>query len=252
MILNELSLPYKCEPIETDDLHTPRFEKYNPNGRVPAIIDPNNGDIVLWETGAIIEYLIDEYDKEGKISFKDGKEKYEEKQWLYFQASGQGPYFGQAIHFMKRLRGVQAAEEKEVVKKEAEKKEDDVETAEEKARDAEIQVAITRYKDEAERITKVRNDYLRDNKKEYLVGNKCTYADIAFFPWDLPLYGFIGPEEEYWKKKYPEFWAWNQRLRAREAVQKTLGEQAKAIKKFEEENPEEAKAAEAPKSTQNA
>lgn len=99
MILEELSIPYTHTFVERADLHTPVFEKYNPNGRVPAIVDPNNGDFVLWESGAIVEYLVDRYDGEGKLSFvgggKDSQEekwRWECKQWLHFQMSGQGPY----------------------------------------------------------------------------------------------------------------------------------------------------------------
>ena len=63
---------------------------------VPTIIDPNfdSEPLVLWETGAIIEYLIENYDKDHKISYTTKRERYLTSQWLYFQASGQGPYFG--------------------------------------------------------------------------------------------------------------------------------------------------------------
>jgi len=62
---------------------------------MPAIHDPNR-DLTLWESGAIIEYLIEVYDKKQKLSFPAGSnEAYLAKQWLYFQVSGQGPYFGQ-------------------------------------------------------------------------------------------------------------------------------------------------------------
>ena len=60
-----------------------------------AIEDPNTG-ITLFESNAIIAYLIETYDKEGKITYTSSPEKWELKQWSYFQASGQGPYFGQA------------------------------------------------------------------------------------------------------------------------------------------------------------
>lgn len=60
------------------------------------IVDPNT-NITLWESGAIIQYIIDTYDKEGKISVSSSPEKYLLNQWLFFQASGQGPYFGQAL-----------------------------------------------------------------------------------------------------------------------------------------------------------
>ena len=72
-------------------LHTPVYEKVNPNGRVPAIEDPNTG-ITLWESGAIIEYLIEKYDTSKSLTYDTEPEKYHLKQWLYFQTSGQGPY----------------------------------------------------------------------------------------------------------------------------------------------------------------
>ena len=59
-----------------------------------AIKDPNTG-IVLWESAAIISYLIDTYDKDNKLNYTSSPEKYHLQQWSYFQASGQGPYFGQ-------------------------------------------------------------------------------------------------------------------------------------------------------------
>lgn len=74
------------------------FVKINPNGRVPAIEDPNTG-ITLWESGAIIEYLIETYDKDHKISSASSPEKFLEKQFLHFQVSGQGPYYGQWAWF---------------------------------------------------------------------------------------------------------------------------------------------------------
>lgn len=62
------------------------FVSVNPNGRVPAIEDPNTG-ITLWESGAIMEYLIDTYDKERKLSIDSFPEKYHLKQYSYFQVS---------------------------------------------------------------------------------------------------------------------------------------------------------------------
>jgi glutathione S-transferase len=82
------------------DLKKPPFEKINVNGRVPAIEDPNTG-ITLWESGAIIEYLTEVYDTKNTLSFASSPEKYLVKQWLHFQMSGQGPYYGQAAWFAK-------------------------------------------------------------------------------------------------------------------------------------------------------
>lgn len=85
MVAEELSLPYDLEDIQFDQLKKPDFLKINPNGRMPAIHDPNN-DFTLWESGAIIEYLTEKYDTENKISFAQGSnEYYLAKQWLAFQ-----------------------------------------------------------------------------------------------------------------------------------------------------------------------
>ena len=47
------------------------------------------------ESDAILTYLVEKYDTEHKISAASGEDKYSQLQWLFFQASGQGPYFGQ-------------------------------------------------------------------------------------------------------------------------------------------------------------
>lgn len=116
------------------------FTKLNPNGRVPVIEDPNTG-ITLWESGAIIEYLIDTYDKEGKISHgsKAFPEFYLEKQYLHFQMSGQGPYYGQYAWF-----SVFHPEK--------------------------VESAVKRYEEQTLRVVGVLDKILAD--KEYLVGNK--------------------------------------------------------------------------------
>jgi glutathione S-transferase len=71
IILEELSIPFTTEFVDFKEIHTPKFEQYNPNGRVPIITDPNTG-ITLWESGAIINYLIQTYDRPGPILWTDG------------------------------------------------------------------------------------------------------------------------------------------------------------------------------------
>jgi glutathione S-transferase len=98
-VLEELGLPYKIDLLIFADVKKPEFIAINPNGRVPAMKDPNSGGLILWESGAIVEYLIETYDKQGKISYVREEEmelKWQTRQWLAFQISGQGPYFGQA------------------------------------------------------------------------------------------------------------------------------------------------------------
>ena len=54
-----------------------------------AIIDPNNDDITLWETEAIISYLVITYDQSKSLTFTSFPEKFLLQQWSYFQASSQ-------------------------------------------------------------------------------------------------------------------------------------------------------------------
>lgn len=90
IVLEELSLPYDMHLYsDMAELKKEPYTLLNPNGRVPTIEDPNTG-ITLWESGAIIQYLVDKYDADGKISYKTEPEKFHVNQWLYFQASGQG------------------------------------------------------------------------------------------------------------------------------------------------------------------
>lgn len=94
MILEELGVPYEAEAVPMTDIKKPEYLAINPNGRLPSIYDPNTA-ITLWESGAIVEYLIERYDTERKLSFEPGTaESYHAKQWLFFQASRQGPYYG--------------------------------------------------------------------------------------------------------------------------------------------------------------
>ncbi|KAI9044487.1 glutathione S-transferase family protein [Aspergillus affinis] len=96
VVLGELNIPYDPERIDFSKLKTPQYEAINPNGRLPAIFDPNTG-ITLWESGAIIEYLIENYDQDHRLGFRvDSEEAHHARQWLYFQTTGQGPYYGQA------------------------------------------------------------------------------------------------------------------------------------------------------------
>ena len=92
MVLEELGLTY--EPIYLDfskkQHKAPEYTKFNPNGRIPALVDHQNGDFVVWESSAILLYLVDKYDTEKKLTVTDEKERYSMIQWLFFQASGQG------------------------------------------------------------------------------------------------------------------------------------------------------------------
>jgi len=197
IVLEELRIPYTTKIMDLNDLKVPPYTNINPNGRVPAIEDPNTG-ITLWESGAIIEYLADTYDTEHTLNFTTFPEKYLVKQYLHFQMSGQGPYYGQAAWFV-RFHPEQ------------------------------IESAKNRYLDQIKRVLGVLNNILKD--KEYLVGNKCTIADLAFITWDMIVpYIFSGTDQElHIEKDYPAYYAWNQRLMQRPAVQKVVKDKQAAM-----------------------
>lgn len=67
------------------------FTTLNPNGRVPALVDHSNNDFTIWESGAIILYLVGKYDKDHKISFPDFDTTAIANQYLMFQMSGSSP-----------------------------------------------------------------------------------------------------------------------------------------------------------------
>lgn len=169
----------------------------NPNGKVPVIHDPNT-NVTLWESGAIISYLIETYDTEGKISYKSGPEKFVSLSWQHLQATGQGPYYGQAAWFNmfhhEKLESAQA-----------------------------------RYAKEFNRILKVLDTHLASST--YLVGDKCTYADLSFVPWHASIAIWMGsrPKEEWDLSQYPNWQRWHDSMMARPSVKK-----AAAMEKVED------------------
>src|SRR3954462_11997442 len=102
IMLEECALPYRVHKINigtNSEQFTPEFLKINPNGKIPAIVDPDGPGgkpISMMESGAILIYLAE---KTGKF-FPEGS-KYQVLQWLMFQMGGVGPMFGQAHHFMR-------------------------------------------------------------------------------------------------------------------------------------------------------
>lgn len=99
------SLPYKVEKIDISK-NTQKedwFLAINPNGRIPALTDKftDGQTINLFESGSIMQYLVERYDTEYKISYPKGsREWYEMNNWLFFQNAGVGPMQGQASKFI--------------------------------------------------------------------------------------------------------------------------------------------------------
>lgn len=113
VVLEELGLDYKSVVLDLmqNEQKSSEHTDYNPNGRIPTLVDHRNNDLAIWydysslrlslerltrrtktrrESDAIIMYLVEKYDTEHKLSFDKYEDKIQQLQWLFFQASGQG------------------------------------------------------------------------------------------------------------------------------------------------------------------
>jgi glutathione S-transferase/GST-like protein len=146
--LEELELPYTVRPIALQKLEQKEewYLKINPNGRIPTIVDKDNGDFAVFESGAILVYLAE---RTGRLMPSDVKGRSRVMQWLMFQMGGIGPMMGQANVFFRY------APEK-------------------------IPFAIDRYQRECRRLFEVLDKQLAAN--EYLAGDY-SIADIANWSW---------------------------------------------------------------------
>ncbi len=148
ILLEELGVPYNVVPINLmkGDQRRPEYVKLNPNGRIPTIVDHENGDFAVFESGAILIYLAEKY---GKFLPKDVKGRSTVIQWVMFQMGGIGPMQGQANVFFRYLP-------------------------------EKIQVAIDRYQHETKRLYRVIEQRLEG--RDYLC-DEYSIADIACWPW---------------------------------------------------------------------
>ncbi|OSD00743.1 glutathione transferase Ure2p class [Trametes coccinea BRFM310] len=202
MVLEELGLTYTTIYLDFQkgEHKSPEHTALNPNGRVPTLIDHRNNDFVLWESNAIITYLVEKYDPQGKVSVKDFEGKMHQLQWLFFQASGQGPYFGQAGWF-KIYHGEP------------------------------VPSAIARYQKEILRVFGVLESVLA--QRAWLVGDKCTVADLSFIPWNKAAVVFLlndCSEFHGLEKDFPALNKWHNALLDREAVRKVYSMQDQLLK----------------------
>jgi GST-like protein len=142
--LEEFELDYTAHPINIgkDEQFTPEFLKISPNNKIPAMVDRTTGRSLM-ESGAILIYLAETYDKFW------GDDRFETLEWLMFQMGGLGPMLGQAHHFLHYNPG-------------------------------KAPYADARYRAEARRLYSVLNTRLQH--KEYLSGSY-SIADMATWPW---------------------------------------------------------------------
>jgi GST-like protein len=146
--LEELGLPYTMHPINITkgEQKQPEYLRINPNGRIPAIVDREEDNFAVFESGAIMLYLAE---KTGRLMPTDRKGRSRVIQWLMFQMSGVGPMQGQAHVFLRYFP-------------------------------EKIPAAIQRYQNETRRLYTVLDTRLQES--EYLAGDY-SIADIAAWAW---------------------------------------------------------------------
>jgi GST-like protein len=186
IMLEELGVPYTVHAVQLmkGEQKRPEYLKINPNGRIPTIVDRDNGadnaGFAVFESGAILVYLAE---KHGRFMPTEAKARSEVMQWLMFQMGGIGPMQGQANVFFRYWH-------------------------------EKYQPAIDRYQHETRRLYEVLERRLEG--RDYLCG-EYSIADIANFTW-VNIHSWSGVPLD----GLPQLQAWRERIRARPAVQRGL------------------------------
>ena len=193
IMLEEIGLAYEPHTIDIgkNESWTPEFLSLNPNGKIPAIIDPDGPEgkpFGLFESGAILLYLAE---KTGKLIPRGAAARWEAIQWVFFQMGNVGPMFGQVGYFHK-FAGREIADKR----------------------------PLERYVTETKRLLGVLDARLEG--RQWLMGEDYGIADIAHLGWVRNLVGFYGAGELVQFATLKRVPAWLERGLARPAVQRAL------------------------------
>jgi GST-like protein len=165
IMLEEIELPYEAHAVHIgqNQTWTPAFLSLNPNGKIPAILDPDGPDgepLALFESGAILLYLAE---KAGRLLPINPAARYQTIQWVFFQMAAVGPTFGQ-VGFFHKFAGKEFPDKR----------------------------PLERYVTEARRLLQVLDSRLKG--REWLM-NEYSIADIAVLGWVRNLIGFYEARE---------------------------------------------------------
>ncbi|SCM68220.1 glutathione S-transferase family protein [Donghicola eburneus] len=189
--LEELGLPYLVHLINigAGDQHTDDFKALSPNGKMPAIVDPDGPDgtpISIFESGAILQYLAR---KTGQLYGQTERDRITVDQWLMWQMGGLGPMAGQAHHFLKYAPQMEPPQV--------------------------IPYAKARYRKEVSRLYGVLDAQLDQHR--YVAGDFYSIADIAIYPW-----ASLWEGQQQTLDDKPNLSRWLEELAARAAVAKGM------------------------------
>jgi GST-like protein len=193
IMLEETGLAYEPHRIDimANESHDPAFLALNPNGKIPAIYDPQGPGgkpLALFESGAILIYLAD---KSGQFLSADPATRYETIQWVMWQMGGVGPMFGQ-LGFFHKFAG----------------------------RDYEDKRPRDRYAAESARLLGVLDERLAT--REWVIGDDYSIADISLLGWVRNLIGFYDAAEIVGFDRFGHVQRWLDAGLARPGVQRGL------------------------------
>ena len=166
IMLEEIGLPYEVHLVDfnNNDQKTAEFLSLNPNGRIPAILDPNGPDgkpMPLFESGAILQYLSE---TTGKLIPIEPSRRWQTIQWVHFQMGGIGPMFGQLGYFHKFA-----------------------------GQEIEDKRPLERYVNESKRLLDVIEQRL--DGRQWIMDDEYTIADISMLGWVRNLIAFYSARE---------------------------------------------------------
>jgi GST-like protein len=191
--LEEMGLPYEAHRVDItrDENSSAEFLSLNPNGKIPAIIDPDGpagAPLGLFESGAILLYLAE---KTRLLLPTDPARRHKTVQWVFFQMAAVGPMFGQVGYFHK-FAGRQIADKR----------------------------PLQRYVDESKRLLNVLEQRL--DGRQWIMDDEYTIADISLLGWVRNLIGFYEARELVDFDALKRVPAWLELGLARPAVQRGL------------------------------
>ena len=193
IMLEEIGLPYEVHLVDfnNNDQKTAEFLSLNPNGRIPAILDPNGPDgkpMPLFESGAILQYLSE---KTGKLIPIESSRRWQTIQWVHFQMGGIGPMFGQLGYFHKFA-----------------------------GQEIEDKRPLERYVNESKRLLDVIEQRL--DGRQWIMDDEYTIADISMLGWVRNLIDFYSARELVEFDSLTHVPRWLEQGLARPAVQRGL------------------------------
>ena len=193
IMLEETGLAYEPHYVDIGDANEQRTQEFlslNPNGKIPAILDPDGPGgkpLPLFESAAILLYLAE---KMGKLLPAEPTRRWETIQWVFFQMASIGPMFGQVGYFYKFA-----------------------------GREIEDKRPLQRYVDESRRLLKVIDRRL--DGRDWIMDDY-TIADISILGWVRNLIGYYGAGDLVEYDSLQHLPAWLERALARPAVERGL------------------------------